>query len=613
MEELLPATEKGASCLGAAVILVVDSHPENRLLLTRVLAPLGWRVVVESLGQAVVARVRGDRPDAVILDVHLPDMDGLTVCRSLQALPEGADLPVLFVSTTDDMALRLQAFEAGGVDFMVRPFHPQELVARLGRHLTLRQLQRQLRQQNQSLQEAVRERARTEAEFRALLEAMTDIIAVYDRQGNCLRLVHTNSDVAFEVLAAQYATAMRSQVEEYLAYIQIVLETQQTVHDAEYTLMLDGREFWFSANISPLGLDQVLWVAREITGRKRVDEALQRSSSFLNAQKEAALDGILAVDEQGRIINYNHRFCEMWQLPEAVLAGIEEERLLMALIWRAELPEELAAMVEAAYDNPDEPQRAEIPFGDRVFDCYSGPVFSPAGKFYGMNWYFRDVTDRFKAQEAIAAERDKADRLLLNILPAPIANRLKQNEATIADGFAEVTILFSDIVGFTRMAERLSPAELVALLDEIFSAFDAIVEVHDLEKIKTIGDEYMAVAGLPLPASDHARRAAEAALAMQAAIGGFRDENGQPIQLRIGLHSGPVVAGVIGRRKFAYDLWGDAVNLASRMESQGEPGKIQVTAATYRHLREHYRLPFRGNIPVKGKGAMATYWLEGPL
>ncbi len=605
--------EEGATCRETTVILVVDSHPENRLLLARVLAPLGWRVVTESLGQAVAARVRRDRPDAVILDVHLPDVDGLTVCRSLRTLPEGADLPVLFVSTTDDMALRLQAFEAGGVDFMVRPFHPQELVARLSRHLTLQQLQRQLREQNQSLQEAVRERARTEAEFRALLEAMTDIIAVYDRQGNCLRLVHTNSDLSFELLAAQYAAAMRTQVEEYLAYIQIVLETQQTVHDAEYTLMLDGREFWFSANISPLGSDQVLWVAREITGRKRVDEALQRSSSFLNAQKEAALDGILAVDEQGRIINYNHRFCEMWQLPEAVLAGIEEERLLMALIWQAELPEELAAMVEAAYDNPDLPQRAEIPFGDRVFDCYSGPVFSPAGKFYGMNWYFRDVTDRFKAQAAIAAERDKADRLLLNILPAPIANRLKQNETTIADGFAEVTILFSDIVGFTQMAECLSPTELVALLDEIFSTFDAIVETHGLEKIKTIGDEYMAVAGLPLPASDHARRAAEAALAMQAAIGQFRDGNGQPIQLRIGLHSGPVVAGVIGRRKFAYDLWGDAVNLASRMESQGEPGKIQVTAATYQHLHDRYRLPLRGNLTVKGKGAMATYWLEGPI
>ncbi|MGQ9865934.1 MAG: adenylate/guanylate cyclase domain-containing protein [Pseudanabaenaceae cyanobacterium] len=610
MGELRPAMEgEGVSSLGTVVILVVDSQPENQLLLARVLAPLGWRVVAESLGQAVGERVRRDRPNAVILDVHLPDMDGLAVCRAIQAV--GADIPVLFVSTADDTTLRLQAFEVGGADFLVRPFHPQEVVARLSHHLARQQLQRKLQEQNQRLAEAVRERARTEAEFRALLEAMTDVIAVYDRQGNCLRLVRTNSDLSFELLAEQYAKAMRTQVEEYLAYIQIVLETQETVHDAEYTLTLDGREFWFSANISPLGPDQVLWVAREITGRKRVDEALQRSSSFLNAQKEAALDGILAVDEQGRIINYNHQFCQMWQLPERVLAGIEEERLLMALIWRAELPEELAAMVEAAYDNPDWPQRAEIPFGDRVFDCYSGPVFSPAGKFYGMNWYFRDVTERFRAQAAIAAERDKADRLLLNILPAPIANRLKQNETTIADSFAEVTILFSDIVGFTKIATYLTPVELVALLDEIFSAFDAIAEAHGLEKIKTIGDEYMAVAGLSLPASDHACRAAEAALAMQAAIGRFQNEEGQPIQLRVGLHSGPVVAGVIGRRKFAYDLWGDAVNLASRMESQGEPGKIQVTAATYQYLQEHYRLRLRGNIEVKGKGAMATYWLEG--
>ncbi|NJK59261.1 MAG: adenylate/guanylate cyclase domain-containing protein [Oscillatoriales cyanobacterium SM2_1_8] len=303
----------------------------------------------------------------------------------------------------------------------------------------------------------------------------------------------------------------------------------------------------------------------------------------------------------------------MWQLPESVLTGMDEERLLMALIWKAELPEALATMVEAAYDNPDLPQRAEIPFGDRVFDCYSGPVFSPAGKFYGMNWYFRDVTDRFRAQAAIAAERDKADRLLLNILPAPIAHRLKQNETNIADSFTEVTILFGDIVGFTQIASRLAPGELVSLLDEIFSIFDTIAEEHGLEKIKTIGDEYMAVAGLPVPTLDHACRAAEAALAMQGAIGRFADADGQPIQLRVGLHSGPVVAGVIGRRKFAYDLWGDAVNLASRMESQGEPGKIQVTAATQQHLQARYRLRLRGTVAIKGKGEMATYWLEGSL
>jgi PAS domain S-box-containing protein len=223
----------------------------------------------------------------------------------------------------------------------------------------------------------------------------------------------------------------------------------------------------------------------------------------------------------------------------------------------------------------------------------------------------RDISDRKKAEEALRLEQQKSEQLLLNILPEPIANQLKQNQGAIAQQFNEVTIMFADIVGFTPLSARLKPIELVNLLNEIFSTFDELAQQLRLEKIKTIGDAYMVAAGLPIPRPDHADAIAQMALAMQAAVERFRVEQGENLQIRIGINTGVVVAGVIGRRKFIYDLWGDAVNVASRMESSGQPGSIQVTTATYERLKHQYVFEKRGAIEVKGKGIMETYWLIG--
>ncbi|WP_293354287.1 MULTISPECIES: adenylate/guanylate cyclase domain-containing protein [unclassified Microcoleus] len=224
---------------------------------------------------------------------------------------------------------------------------------------------------------------------------------------------------------------------------------------------------------------------------------------------------------------------------------------------------------------------------------------------------YKEIAQRKKAEEILRAEQEKSERLLLNILPEMIADRLKQGQINIADGFAEVTVLFADIVGFTEISSRTSPAELVELLNKIFSAFDCLSEKYGLEKIKTIGDNYMVAGGLPLPSTNHAECIAEMAMEMQQEIMKFRDESDIPLSIRIGINSGPVVAGVIGTKKFIYDLWGDAVNTASRMESQGLPGKIQVSGSTYELLRDKYVLEKRGKINVKGKGAMTTYLLIG--
>lgn len=226
----------------------------------------------------------------------------------------------------------------------------------------------------------------------------------------------------------------------------------------------------------------------------------------------------------------------------------------------------------------------------------------------------RDQEQAFLKQ--IQIEREKSERLLLNVLPQPIADRLKQGQHTIADNFAEVTVLFADIVNFTRLSATLSPTDLVQLLNQIFSTFDRLAEQYCLEKIKTIGDAYMVVGGLPTPRADHAEAIAEMALAMQQTITQFtiphpEPEQQQPLNIRIGIHTGPVGAGVIGTTKFAYDLWGDTVNTASRMEFHSLPGQIQVSPATYEFLKHKYCFQSRGLIEVKGKGEMETHFLVG--
>lgn len=285
----------------------------------------------------------------------------------------------------------------------------------------------------------------------------------------------------------------------------------------------------------------------------------------------------------------------------------------------------------------------------------------------------QEICDRHAAEQAAQDERDRSERLLLNILPATIAAELKQDRHPIARRFDSATVLFADIVGFTQLSAQISPGDLVIFLNRLFSTFDTLAERYGLEKIKTIGDAYMAVGGVPIAQPDHAIATAEMAIEMMAAVqnlpvnlhsndllasdlltaevapsfagdtpvtqkrdlaqtpdrvdsdpalaqdsgqlstDGHVDRLRSPLQIRIGLHTGPVVAGVIGIRKFIYDLWGDTVNIASRMESHAPAGAIQMSEATYQHLRGHYQIESRGYIEVKGKGAMPTYLLRGRL
>ncbi|MEB3273980.1 MAG: adenylate/guanylate cyclase domain-containing protein [Prochlorothrix sp.] len=222
----------------------------------------------------------------------------------------------------------------------------------------------------------------------------------------------------------------------------------------------------------------------------------------------------------------------------------------------------------------------------------------------------RDITERKQMELALKQERERSERLLLNMLPASVAEQLKNSDQAIADRFEEATILFADLVDFTQLSTVLKPTALVQLLNDLFSEFDCEVEALGLEKIKTVGDAYLVVGGVPLPRSDHATAVAHLALAMRRIVAQFSQSRGLNLRIRIGINTGEVVAGVIGLKKFVYDLWGDAVNIASRMESHGLPMEIQVSESSYELLKHEFEFVDRGLIEVKGKGQMRAYLLQ---
>jgi class 3 adenylate cyclase len=254
--------------------------------------------------------------------------------------------------------------------------------------------------------------------------------------------------------------------------------------------------------------------------------------------------------------------------------------------------------------------------GGAVIAFFALNVIGVATTAYALLQYFVRARERALAElarqhQALEVEQAKSDRLLLNVLPAPVAARLKEDDGVIADTCPEVTVLFADIVGFTPLSERLQAAELVGVLDSVFARWDLLARDHGVEKIKTIGDAYMVAAGVPVPREDHAEAIAEMALAMGPEIAHVAADTGLALKVRIGIDTGPVVAGVIGRAKFIYDLWGDTVNTASRMESHTLPGTIQTTQRTYDRLRENYEFRPRGPIEIKGKGPMSPQLLIG--
>lgn len=232
-------------------------------------------------------------------------------------------------------------------------------------------------------------------------------------------------------------------------------------------------------------------------------------------------------------------------------------------------------------------------------------ITGTAAILYGVLRYFQAQKERVMI--SLEIEQARSEKLLLNILPAAIAERLKANDMRIADHYEAVTVMFADLVGFTQMSEKMPASQLIDLLSQIFSKFDELAEKYQVEKIKTIGDAYMVISGAPIMCNDHATRIAEMAFDMQVELQKVAAKMGLKLNMRVGIHTGPVVAGVIGSTKFSYDLWGDTVNLASRMESTAKPGVIQVTCETHSHIKDTYIFSEKASVDVKGKGLVETY------
>lgn len=340
---------------------------------------------------------------------------------------------------------------------------------------------------------------------------------------------------------------------------------------------------------------------RAVKRHKQVEAKLRASDEQIVNFLEGITDAFLALDPHWGVTYVNYK--------AAKLLERKAEEIFGKNIW-----DELPGAVTAIFY--DEFHRAVSQQVGVNFEQYYPPLkrwleVRAFPSHDGLSVFFIDITNRKKMQSALRKEQKKTERLLLNILPEPIADRLKKEPGVIADKFEEATILFADLVNFTQISTTMSATKLVYLLNEIFSTFDELTEKHGLEKIKTIGDAYMVASGIPIQRPDHAEAIAEMALDMLAAIKELNVKLDANFDLRIGINSGPVVAGVIGTKKFIYDLWGNAVNTASRMESHGIPGRIQVSIYTYNLLQDKYEFQERGLIEIKGKGQMQTYLLSG--
>ena len=499
--------------------------------------------------------------------------------------------------------------------------------------------------------QAVETMRQSEELFRAISESTSILMILTQTLDGAI--VYANS-ISSQRFGIEPHALMGHQLKEFFAdpndaaTLWTLFEEQGSVrnYEMEIRTIAEGT-IWVSASVHPMmlaGQQTLLTTLYDISEakhdkvvRKLAEEALHQSQAQLRQQSqeleqrvqqrtaelaaaeekyrkifEDAAEGIFQTTIAGQYLNVNPALAEMYgyDSPADLVASITDIGTQVYVQPRRR--EEIIAFVrqlESVTVFESEVYRKD---GSIIWISENmHTVRDHAGALLHYEGSVRDITDRKSTEEELHRQRLRSERLLLNVLPQAIAERLKRGQKIIADSFNEATVLFADLVGFTELSTSISPTELVELLNSVFSKFDQLADHHRLEKIKTIGDAYMVVAGLPVPRADHVRAIADIAIDMQHEITKIKVHDGRPLSLRIGIHTGPVVAGVIGIRRFTYDLWGDTVNVASRMESQGEPERIQVTEAVYKRLKNGYDFERRGAIAVKGKGDMITYWLLG--
>ncbi len=659
-------------------ILIVDDTPDNLRLLSAMLASHGYQVRKAINGKVALQGAEIAPPDLILLDINMPGMNGYEVCQKLKLTEKTHEIPVIFISALDDVLEKVKAFQAGGVDYITKPFQVEEVLARVESQLSLRSLQSKLQQQAQELnsrnallQQEIAERQRAEEEIRFLLDttraigesadfhsALEVILQqvgetigwdlgeawIPDSEANVLKSSRgwyaSNTNMApFRSLSEKltfpmniglpgrvWASKQPEWVEDmslgYPHFLRSEIAQDIGFKSAFGVPILVGEEVLavlvffkiLPAPKDPRFLDIFNAIGTQlgsIIQRKQAEEALRIAEERYHSIVENAMEGIFQITPSGRYISANPALAKLYgyDSPEELMSGIKN--ISDQLYVDPDRRIEFAAAMEAENSVSGFESMVRRQDGRTIWVSENvRAVRDSNGALLYYEGTVSDITERKMAQEALRFQQEQSEALLLNILPKAIAERLKQEHTTIADSFAEVSVLFADIVGFTELSARMSPRELVKRLNVIFSHFDQLAEKHGVEKIKTIGDAYMVVGGLPAPREDHAEAIAKMALGMQAKIAMLSAETGEKLAIRVGINSGPVVAGVIGVSKFTYDLWGDTVNVAARMEATGFAGSIQVTDATYELLKGKYLLEKRGMVPVKGKGEMVTYWLR---
>ncbi|NEO83326.1 MAG: response regulator [Spirulina sp. SIO3F2] len=522
-----------------ADILVVDDTPTNLRLISQILTNRGYRVRGVTNGPTALKAALVKPPDLVLLDINMPEMDGYTVCRRLKAAPQTVKIPVIFLSALSDASDKVKAFEAGGVDYITKPFRFEEVLVRVENQLTLQYIQRQLAQQSLILEQ-----------FSTHLKE--------------LHRLDTNDHVT-----------LTDRFDDYLStgcrLLNLTSGSVSCIEGEQYQVIATHTE--------PDG----------IAPQDNVPLAQTYSAQVVKSQQTQAY----------------HDVSQVHELTDATVShNLGVQTYIGAPLWvRGQIYGVLVFMDSGVRSHP---------FTDREVEL----VELMAQSLSKVIATHQADEQRLQAEQALRLEKQKSEKLLFDVLPQEIALRLTNANESIADQFNSASILFADIVGFTELSAQRSPFALVQLLNDIFSQFDAFAEQLGLEKIKTIGDAYMVAGGLPTERADHVEAIAQMALRIRAYVADFsaaqfpeRNSTQPMLQIRIGIHTGPVVAGVIGAKRFTYDLWGDTVNVASRMESSGDPGQIQVTEAVYNALKDHYRFEARGEVAIKGKGLMLTYWL----
>jgi adenylate cyclase len=352
----------------------------------------------------------------------------------------------------------------------------------------------------------------------------------------------------------------------------------------------------------------------EVRERTQIKQALTAAEMNYRSIFKNATVGIFKASATGKLLSVNPSMARLYgyDSPEEMVAAVEN--ISRQIYLEPKRRDELVVYL-SRFDKITDAESEVFRKDGTTFwvseDIWQ--VWDKTGAFLHYEGIVHDISERRQMETELRQQRQQADRLLVNILPYRIAQRLKGGARTIAESLDQVSVLFADLVDFTAASSEMTPRELVKLLNEVFSMFDQLAEFHRLEKIKTIGDAYMVAGGLPSPHDDHAEAIAQFALDICDAIEQFARPDGKTFQIRVGINTGPVVAGVIGRRKFAYDLWGDTVNIASRMEATGEAQRIQVTPNLYEKLKDKFQFEPRGHVAVKGRGQMMTYWLVGRL